>query len=672
MLNNFSLRQKLLLAWLPLIIALGYFTVRSLLLSFQQANTSQVYNEFQFQFTIFAIAAGLLLTWTGWLLHNVIRTFNAFAETIDKLADGQWHELEKFGGKRELQLTQSLNRIQMTLRDNQQLMSELKRVFNALSSGDLTQKVNDNYTGTCLILKEDINSTIVKLYQSVFDIKQAIDAAAQGVFDKRVSLENKQGVFRELAENLNHNLVLNQQVIEEVMRVFAAVSEGDLMQTMTQNYGGSLGQLKIDVNASVRKLNEVMDEISTVAESAARGVFDKRINLVGKEGFFKTISDNLNRNLDVNQRIIEELMVIFAAMSQGNLQKYLVNEYVGKLAELKHDVNATVKKLNDMMSNISQLTEQVDNGAQEIAQGNMELSQRTEQQAAALEETASSMQEMTDTVRQTADNAQTANQLSLEAKLSAEQGGKVVYSAIQAMLEINRSSNQMSDIISVIDEIAFQTNLLALNAAVEAARAGEQGRGFAVVAIEVRNLAQRSASAAKEIKQLIKSSISKVDEGSQLVNQSGKALDEIVLNVKKVSDIIAEIAAAGQEQSSGILQVNRAVTQFDETTQQNAAMVEEITANSNSTREQVKLLRKLLSFFQFEGSNQVATADNIHPVQRHAPALSPPHSHAHVSPSHPTTPAAHLVSHTKPAVTPRKKVATAHHTNTADEEWEEF
>lgn len=669
MFHNHSLRQKLGMAFFPLIIILCSLAGHTLYLNFQQATVIQNFFGFYLKLAGFITIAIMLLIWLRWILRDIVHTSDTFLERTLKIADEQWQQFsDTTDNKYEYQSLQALNTIQTRLQDYQRLTVELQRVFSALSNGDLTQTVNSNYFNKLHELKQDVNNTVLHLRQSIFDIKQAIDAAAQGVFDKRVSLENKQGLFKELAENLNQNLNLNQQLVEEVMRVFAAVSMGNLTQTITQNYSGSLLQLKIDVNDSVRKLNEIMNEISSVVDSSAQGSFDKRINLIGKEGFFRTISENLNRNLDVNQRIVEELMSVFSGMSQGNLQKCLVNEYSGRLSELKYDVNTSIKKLNEMMANIFQLTEAVDNGANEIAQGNLSLSQRTEEQAAALEETASSMQQMTDTVRQTAENAQQANQLSIQAKVSAERGGQVVSQAVKAMVEITKSSNQMSDIISVIDEIAFQTNLLALNAAVEAARAGEQGRGFAVVAIEVRNLAQRSAVAAKEIKQLIKNSLSKVDEGSQLVNQSGKALDEIVLNVKKVSDIIAEIAAAGQEQASGILQVNRAVTQLDETTQQNAAMVEEITASSDSTKEQVKQLRTLLNFFQFESSKQVATATDT--AKRHAPALSPASIPAHVSRnSHPT------IHGTTPHV---KSIAAEVHKKlhskerNDDDEWDEF
>ena len=263
---------------------------------------------------------------------------------------------------------------------------------------------------------------------------------------------------------------------------------------------------------------------------------------------------------------------------------------------------------------------EVQTGAEEISKGNTNLSQRTEEQASSLEETASSMEEMTSTVKQTADNAGQANQLAMAARQQAEKGGAVVSAAVTAMGGINVASKKIADIIGVIDEIAFQTNLLALNAAVEAARAGEQGRGFAVVATEVRNLAGRSATAAKEIKALIQDSVARVDEGSKLVDESGRTLEEIVSAVKKVTDIVAEIAAASREQSSGIEQVNKAVMQMDESTQQNAALVEQATAASQAIVEQAQSLNGMIARYQVgEGSAQVPTrpaAEAAPPVER--------------------------------------------------------
>jgi methyl-accepting chemotaxis protein len=255
----------------------------------------------------------------------------------------------------------------------------------------------------------------------------------------------------------------------------------------------------------------------------------------------------------------------------------------------------------------------VSTAAQQIARGNDDLSQRTQEQASSLEETASSMEEMTATVKQSAENAGQASQLASGARIQAERGGEVAARASAAMREIEQASRQITEIVQLIDEIAFQTNLLSLNAAVEAARAGEQGRGFAVVATEVRSLAQRSANAAREIKALIGDSVEKVRVGSTLVAESGQALSGIIESVKKVTDVVAEIAAASQEQSAGIGQVNHAVTQMDEATQQNAALVEEASAAARAMQEQADALKRQVLFFRLDGA--VADATAPHPAR---------------------------------------------------------
>src|SRR5690606_17437878 len=258
------------------------------------------------------------------------------------------------------------------------------------------------------------------------------------------------------------------------------------------------------------------------------------------------------------------------------------------------------EKLSEIVGQIRQGSDAISSAASEIAAGNDDLSRRTEQQAASLEETASSMEELTSTVRQNADNARQANQLAIGAAEVAEVGGEVVGRVVTTMTGINESSRKIVDIISVIDGIAFQTNILALNAAVEAARAGEQGRGFAVVASEVRSLAQRSAAAAKEIKTLIDDSVEQVENGSALVGQAGKTMGEIVTSVKRVTDIIADISAASQEQSTGIEQVNQVITHMDEGTQQNAALVEEATAAARSLEQQSQHLVQTVAIFRME------------------------------------------------------------------------
>ena len=368
----------------------------------------------------------------------------------------------------------------------------------------------------------------------------------------------------------------------------------------------------------VTEQKDAVRQIQSLIDDAVQGQLKNRIATDQFEGFLLSLGEGINRLMDAVVEPVEETRRVISGLAEGDLTQSMNGEFEGEFAELRDAVNSTMNKLLSMVNEIGTASGTIASAANEISQGTADLSQRSEEQASSLEETASSMEELTGTVRQNADNAREANQLANSARDEATKGGEVVGKAITAMAEINQSSKKIADIIGVIDEIAFQTNLLALNAAVEAARAGEQGRGFAVVAAEVRNLAQRSASAAKEIKSLINDSVEKVTEGSKLVDQSGATLEEIVGSVKKVSDIIAEIASAGQEQASGIDQINKAVTQMDEMTQQNAALVEEAAASSEAMNDQAVSLDDLIGFFKTGENTRRAAA----PTQRATPAAT--------------------------------------------------
>ena len=404
-------------------------------------------------------------------------------------------------------------------------------------------------------------------------------------------------------------------------------TEGDYQGRVTQWFDIT-GELK------------VQREIDSIVENARAGDLTGRIALEGKEGFFATLGSGINALIGVVENAFNDIAKTMSLMAKGDLTKSMSGDYMGAFGKVQQDVNGTIANLEKIMSQLREAGEVITIASDEISAGNNNLSSRTEQQASALQETASSMEQLTGTVKNNADNAQQANQLAASARQTAEKGGEVVSQAVQAMDAINSSSNQIAEIIGVIDEIAFQTNLLALNASVEAARAGEQGRGFAVVATEVRNLAGRSASAAKEIKGLIQDSAGKVKAGTELVRASGETLTEIVLSVKKVGDIISEIAAASQEQSAGIDQVNQAVTSMDEVTQQNAALAEETSAAALSMNEKAREMDGLMGFFTLSKSSRPAP-----------PRIQSAHKPVAAAPLHPRVSAVAASSrhHTSPA-----------------------
>ena len=499
---------------------------------------------------------------------------------------------------------QALSDMQDRLRENvaeiERAARENLRVRQALDCIEMNVRIADQ-DGTLIYVNQALTKTLERIEPELRKRRPDFRAAevvgkSVGVFydDPHAALERLRG----LRGTARTRMEIGGRTFDVATTAIADASGAAV---------GSVGQW-LDVTEQLAAERE----LEQVVGAAARGDLEQRIGVDGKEGFLRVMGEGLNRLLVVVNDSLSELSRVLQAMARGDFSTHIESNGDGIFARLGSDANATIEQLRTLIAQVRDSAEQIDTSSREIAHGNSDLSQRTEQQASALQETASSMEELTSTVKQNAENARQANQLAIGASDVAVRGGEVVGQVVMTMGEINEASRKIADIISVIDGIAFQTNILALNAAVEAARAGEQGRGFAVVATEVRSLAQRSAGAAKEIKALISDSVEKVGNGSKLVEQAGKTMEEIVVSVKRVTDIMSEISAASMEQTSGIEQVNQAVTQMDETTQQNAALVEEAAAAAESLEEQARTLVQAVSIFRL-AAGQESTHDRRGP-----------------------------------------------------------
>jgi methyl-accepting chemotaxis protein len=362
-------------------------------------------------------------------------------------------------------------------------------------------------------------------------------------------------------------------------------------------------------NETVEKAIE--GEVADIVQAAVAGDFSKRVPLAGKKDFMLNLATAMNSLCENTGKALDDLAGMMGSLADGDMTQRITADYHGMFGQLKDDANKMAERIGATIGEIKQSAREVTNASAEISTSTTDLSQRTEEQAASLEQTSASMEQISATVKLNAENAQQANQSAGATRDVADRGGQVVAQAVDAMAKIEESSRKISDIIGVIDEIARQTNLLALNAAVEAARAGEAGRGFAVVASEVRSLAQRSSQAAKDIKGLITNSNGQVKDGVDLVNRAGTALTEIVESIKKVAEIVADIANASNEQASGIEQVNKALTQMDEVTQQNSALVEENAATAKTLEHQARAMDERVAFFKLDNA---ATGERVAPV----------------------------------------------------------
>ncbi|MFL9997072.1 methyl-accepting chemotaxis protein [Paraburkholderia sediminicola] len=481
------------------------------------------------------------------------------------------------------------------------------------------------------------------------------DRLAQDVIAKRDALHQQLDLFSStIAANDQTKIVDNAKHLQETYNDLATADDAlRKFQFVSAKQGYDSAQNSFEVFRTVSAVALLVGVLAAVMS-------------------YLTLSRAIARPLDAALGHFDEI-------SAGDLRRPVVITSRDEMGQLLEGIAKMQRSLTETVRTVRSGSESIATATRQIAAGNIDLSSRTEEQASALQETASSMEELTGTVKQNADNARQASSLAANASEIANKGSAVVGQVVGTMGDINQSSAKIADIISIIEGIAFQTNILALNAAVEAARAGEEGRGFAVVAGEVRSLAQRSSAAAKEIKELIDTSVERVQSGSALVDEAGRTMTEIIGAVQRVTDIMGEIAAASEEQSSGIDQVARAVTQMDEVTQQNAALVEEAAAAASSLEDQAGKLRTAVAVFQLEESGfkapvsaapkRVASPARPIAARKVSQPVSQPASHAGAQPARASAaPAATPAAAAAPTRTPAKATASAG----SDQDWETF
>jgi len=486
-------------------------------------------------------------------------------------------------------------------------LKKLQQVAGAIANGDLNSRIDTHRKdeiGDLLCSMKDMQDSINFFVNGLDDMAQK---HAQGWVKEQLDSSTFSGIYGKIAYEINDLIQSRITINRKLISIVSQYSKGDFSVDMDVLPGETIVITEIMDNAKKTFL-AVNNEIKMLAEAGARGDFSKRSDPDKFEFMFKGILANLNNLMETCDVGFNDVLHVADALAQGDLTQTIDKDYPGTFGEVIVGMNSIVSNLKDLVGNIKDSTDNINTAAKEIASGNNDLSQRTEEQAASLEQTAASMEQLTSAVQHNAANAQHANQLAVDASNIAGKGVKVVGQVVATMNEINESSRKIGDIIAVIDSIAFQTNILALNAAVEAARAGEQGRGFAVVAVEVRNLAQRAATAAGEIKELINDSVDKVSGGSELVGQAGQTMEEIVASIRGVTEMMSEITAASAEQSSGIEQVNQAIAQMDDVTQQNAALVEQAAAAAELLEEQAQNL--VINVSSFKVANNSAASHN--------------------------------------------------------------
>lgn len=473
--------------------------------------------------------------------------------------------------------------------------NKLRNIMQSVvAKGDFAQTADVNQADEIGQMAQAFNQLLSSTSQALNQANLVVGAVAKGQFDKRITADFH-GDLNKLKEGVNGSAESVSFTMNQLKIVMDALSNGDFSVQLDKSVEESFRQT---VQNALNSMKSVMDEVNTTMEHAANGNFDVTIQTDAR-GELKRLKDSVNTSVAEIAFALTAINEVVQAQAQGDLtHKVAEGALKGQLHDLKNAMNYANAKVVEVVDIATEASAVVSGAAQEVSQGSMDLSHRVQEQAAALEQTSATMEEMNSQIQSTSQNAIHATEEAQKAQKNASSGVGVMQETIESMNKIQESSHKIAEIVTLIDGIAFQTNLLALNAAVEAARAGDHGRGFAVVAGEVRNLAQKSADAAKDIKHLIDETVERVNQGSALATESGKVLSDINISINSVTQMIGEIATASHEQAEGIRQVHQAITQIDNVTQQNAALVEETSAASESLSEQSDILLKEISFFK--------------------------------------------------------------------------
>jgi methyl-accepting chemotaxis protein len=471
-----------------------------------------------------------------------------------------------------------------------------------------------------VLISRNVSAPIMRLIKEVGGLASA---TSEGKLDARADSEQFGWKYRDIVDGLNNMLDAIISPLNVAVEYIERIGKGDIPEKITDEYQGDFNEIKNNLNMCIDAVNALLEDANMLAQAAGDGELDKRADVSRHAGDYASIIQRINNALESIVVPLNEVRNVLSDAADGNMTVRVAGDYQGQLGELKDNVNATMESLEDALSQVNEAVAQVSSASMQIATGSQSLAEGASEQAASLEEISSTLEELASMAKQNADNANQAKNLAEESRGSADSGVSSVGRMSEAIDTIKNSSDQTAEIIKTIEEIAFQTNLLALNAAVEAARAGDAGKGFAVVAEEVRNLAQRSATAAADTSRIIQGSVQNAENGVKIAAEVTRALDAINQSFNKVNDLVAEISAASGEQSTGIDQINISIAEMDKTVQSNAANSEESASAAEELSGQVESLHSMMTRFTVSGGNGSAAKRYFQSAPAPAPSYAP-------------------------------------------------